>query len=144
MKRPASYHRLRTSTRLHFVLLRFSLISLSASIVDNLIFYLVFHAAGTILGAQCIARTISVLFNYHFVRRSVFFSGVGHQIQFPRYVLLASANALASYAGIRLLVAMTSLGVMTSKILVETLLFGVNFAMQRAYIFHHRSAPEVL
>jgi putative flippase GtrA len=114
------------------------MISLSSSILDNVIFYLVFHTAGSIFGAQCVARTASVLFNYHFVRRSVFFSGGGHQIQFPRYVALAAANALVSYIGIRLLAAVTPLGVMRSKILVETLLFGLNFCMQRAYIFRHR------
>ncbi|HVV47536.1 MAG TPA: GtrA family protein [Bryobacteraceae bacterium] len=137
MKQPARYARLRTSTRLHFVLLRFSMISLSSSILDNLVFYAVFHATGTILGAQGVAKTASVLFNYYFVRRSVFFSGGGHQIQFPRYVLLAGLNALLSYAGIRILAAATPLGVMRSKILVETFLFGFNFLMQRAWIFRH-------
>ncbi|HXE64598.1 MAG TPA: GtrA family protein [Bryobacteraceae bacterium] len=139
MKQPASYARLRTSTRLHFVLLRFGMISLLSSILDNVVFYLVFHATGTILGAQGVAKTASVLFNYYFVRRSVFFSGEGHQIQFPRYVLLAVLNALLSYVGIRILAASTPLGVMRSKILVETLLFGFNFLMQRAWIFRHRA-----
>jgi hypothetical protein len=139
MKQPARYARLRTSTRFHFVLLRFSMISLSSSVLDNLVFYIVFHATGTILGAQGVARTASVLFNYYFVRRSVFFSGGGHQIQFPRYVLLAGLNALLSYVGIRILAVATPLGVMRSKILVETFLFGFNFLMQRAWIFRHRA-----
>ncbi|HVY91760.1 MAG TPA: GtrA family protein [Bryobacteraceae bacterium] len=138
MKQPAPYDRLRTSTRLHFVLLRFSMISLSSSILDNLVFYLVFHTTGTILGAQCVAKTCSVLFNYYFVRRSVFLSAGGHQIQFPRYILLAGLNAALSYTGIRVLNAATPLGVMRSKILVESLLFGFNFLLQRAWIFRHR------
>jgi len=137
MKQPAAYARLRTSTRLHFVLLRFGMISLTSSILDNLVFYAVFRLTGTILGAQGVAKTASVLFNYYFVRRSVFFSGGGHQIQFPRYVLLAVLNALMSYVGIRILNAATPLGVMRSKILVETLLFGFSFLMQRAWIFRH-------
>ncbi len=135
--KPAAYARLRTSTRLHFVLLRFGMISLSSSILDNLVFYGVFRLSGTILGAQTVAKTASVLFNYYFVRRSVFFSGGGHQIQFPRYVLLAGLNALLSYVGIRILNGATPLGVMRSKILVETFLFGFNFLMQRAWIFRH-------
>lgn len=138
MKQPEVYARLRTSTRLHFVLLRFGMISLSSSILDNLVFYLVFRLTGTILGAQGVAKTVSVLFNYYFVRRSVFFSGGGHQIQFPRYVLLAALNALLSYVGIRIVNAESTLGVMRSKILVETFLFGFNFMMQRAWIFRHR------
>lgn len=136
--RPA---RLRTSTRLHFVLLRFGMISLTSSILDNIFFYLVFHASGSIALAQLIARTISLLFNYYFVRRSVFFSPGGHHVLFPRYLLLTTLNALASYIGIRLLSSVTPLGVVPSKIVAETLLFGLNFTLQRAYIFRHR-APE--
>jgi putative flippase GtrA len=138
MKQSAAYALLRTSTRLHFVLLRFGMISLSSSILDNLVFYVVFRLTGTILGAQAVAKTVSVLFNYYFVRRSVFFSGGGHQIQFPRYVLLAGLNAVLSYVGIRILNAESALGVMRSKILVETFLFGFNFLLQRAWIFRHR------
>jgi len=145
MKQPAAYARFvpggpwRTSTRLHFVLLRFGMISFSSSVLDNLVFYAVFHTSGTILGAQCAAKTTSVLFNYYFVRRSVFFSGGGHQIQFPRYVLLAGLNALLSYVGIRILDAATALGVMRSKILVETFLFGFSFLLQRVWIFRQRA-----
>jgi putative flippase GtrA len=139
MKQPAAYARLRTSKRLHFVLLRFGMISFSSSVLDNVAFYAVFHATGTILGAQCVAKSASVVFNYYFVRRSVFFCAGGHQIQFPRYVLLAALNALLSYVGIRVLHGATPLGVMRSKILVETFLFGFNFLLQRAWIFRQRA-----
>lgn len=139
MSHAAQSERLRHSTRAHIVLFRFALTSLSASVVDNLVFYLVFHATGTIAGAQTVARIVSVFFNYRFVRRSVFFSDHGHHVLLPRYLLLAGANAVVSYAGIRLLTAFTHLAVMPSKILVETLLFFANFLIQRAYVFTRRS-----
>lgn len=117
------------------------MISLSSSVLDNTAFYLVFHTSGSIAFAQLIARTLSLVFNYYFVRRSVFFAPGGHQVLFPRYLLLSAVNALASYIGIRLLSSSTPLGVVPSKIVAETLLFGLNFTLQRAYIFRHR-APE--
>jgi putative flippase GtrA len=126
---------LRDSMRTHFVLLRFAAVSMLSAVIDNLTFYLVFHATGTIAGAQIAARTVSVLFNYRFVRRIVFSSSHGHHVLFPLYLLLVAVNASISYAGIRLLSAITPLGVMQSKILTETLLFALNFFIQRTLIF---------
>lgn len=129
------FQALRDSARTHSVLLRFGTVSLTTAILDNLTFYLVFHATGTIAGAQVAARTVSVFLNYGFVRRFVFSSRHGHHILFPRYLLLVAVNALLSYAGIRLLSATTPLGVMQSKIVAETLLFAMNFIVQRALVF---------
>ncbi len=130
------------STRLHMVLLRFGMISLASSVVDNAVFYLVFHGTGTILGAQVVGRVVSVSFNYFFVRKSVFFSDHSHGALLPRYLLLAGANAAVSYVGIRLLSAYTPLGVMLSKIVTETMLFAANFLIQRAFVFTRRTPDQ--
>jgi glycosyltransferase involved in cell wall biosynthesis len=129
---------LRDSMRIYFVLMRFSLISLMTAALDNLTFYLVFHATGTIAGAQLAARTAAVLFNYPTVRRAVFFSDQKHSVLLPRYLALVAANALISYTGIRALTAISPIGVFPAKILAETLLFIANFAIQRDFIFTRR------
>jgi len=139
---PASRPRyLRESMRTHVVLLRFCALSFTTAILDNLVFYIVFRATGTILGAQIAARVVSVSFNYRFVRSTVFCSDKGHHKLLPRYLALVVANALLSYAGIRLLSGFTPLSVIASKIVSETLLFLANFAVQRAFIFTHRPNP---
>jgi putative flippase GtrA len=132
---------LRDSMRTHVVLLRFCALSFTTAILDNVAFYVVFHASGTILGAQIIARTASLLFNYRFVRSSVFCSSKGHHTLLPRYLALAAANLLLSYAGIRLLSSLTPMSVILSKIVAETILFAANFTVQRAFIFKHRPNP---
>jgi glycosyltransferase involved in cell wall biosynthesis len=129
---------LRDSMKIYFVLLRFSLISLMTAAVDNVTFYLVFHATGTIAGAQAAARTAAILFNYRAVRHAVFFSQEKHSIVLPRYLALAAANALASYAGMRLITLHLPVGVMTAKIAMESLLFVVSFLVQRDFIFTRR------
>lgn len=129
---------LRDSMSAHWVLLRFGGVSLASALVDNVVFYLVYHATGAIAGAQLAGRIVSVFFNYRFVRRAVFFSDQHHRILLPRYLSLVAVNALISYAGIRLLSAITPLGVVPSKVLTETLLFAANFAVQRALIFSRR------
>jgi putative flippase GtrA len=139
--RPRS-RRLRDSMHTHVVLLRFCALSFVTAVIDNLIFYLVFHATGTILGAQIAARAISVTFNYRYVRRTVFFSDKGHNKLLPRYLALVAVNALLSYLGIRLLSAFTPLSVIASKIVAETLLFITNFAVQRAFIFTRRPPAD--
>jgi putative flippase GtrA len=136
---PASHFQpLRDSMRIYFVLLRFSMISLVTAVIDNLTFYLVFHATGAIAGAQIAGRTAAVLFNYRSVRRAVFFSDQPHRVVLPRYLALVAANALVSYAGIRLLSTFTPLGVFPSKILTESMLFIANFTIQRDFIFTRR------
>jgi glycosyltransferase involved in cell wall biosynthesis len=137
---PASHFQpLRDSMRIYFVLLRFSMISLITAAIDNLTFYFVYRATGTIAGAQIAGRTAAVLFNYRSVRRAVFFSDQPHRVLVPRYLLLAAVNALVSYAGIRLLTSFTPLGVFPSKIFTESVLFIANFTIQRDFIFTRRA-----
>ena len=126
---------LRDSTRPHIVFLRFTTISLVSALVDNLVFYLVFHATGTILGAQIAARCISVFVNYRLVRSLVFCSHHGHRIVLPRYLLLAGVNAAIAYAVIRLILAYTLVSVILAKIVAESLLFIANFIVQRTLVF---------
>ena len=136
---PASHFQpLRDSMRIYFVLLRFSMISLITAVIDNAVFYLVFHATGAIAGAQIAGRIVAVLFNYRSVRRAVFFSDQPHRVLLPRYLALVAVNGLVSYAGIRLLSSFTPLGVFPSKILTESLLFIANFTIQRDFIFTRR------
>jgi putative flippase GtrA len=132
---------LRDSMRTHILLLRFCATSLATAVIDNGVFYLVFYATGTIFGAQIVARAVSVLFNYRFVRSTVFCSDKGHHTLLPRYLALAAANVALSYLGIRLLSAYTPLSVFVSKIVAETILFVANFTIQRAFIFTHRPKP---
>ena len=132
---------LRDSMRTHIVLLRFCALSFTTAILDNVAFYVIFRATGSILGAQIIARTISIFFNYRFVRSTVFCSSKGHHTLLPRYLALAAANLLLSYAGIRLLSGYTPLSVPISKIVAETILFVTNFTVQRAFIFTHKPKP---
>jgi len=63
---------LRDSMRIYFVLLRFALISLMTWGLDNLMFYVLFHAWGVVAAALVCARVLSLAFNYTFVRKAVF------------------------------------------------------------------------
>jgi hypothetical protein len=53
----------------------------------------------------------------------------------PKYLLLACVSGAASYAGIQLLNSRFHVQLLPAKLLVETLLFFANFAIQRDFIF---------
>src|SRR5450759_4640951 len=130
------FNPLTDSMKIYFVLLRFSSVSLMAALLDNLIFYLVWKRSGHILGAQVAARLVSVVFNYTMVRSRVFVSREAHQVLLPKYLLLVVSSGTASYLGIQFLTTRLGVTAMPAKLFLETLLFAVNFAVQRMFIFH--------
>jgi putative flippase GtrA len=113
------------------------MISLISSVIDNAVFYLAFRATGLIALSQATGRIVSVLFNYAAVRNTVFRSGQPHGILLPKYLLLVSVNALLSYAGIRFLVSVSPVPVVAAKMIAETILFVLNYAAQKVYVFRH-------
>ena len=123
------------SMKIYFVLLRFGLVSLFTAILDNLVFFLVFHATSSIIAAQVFARTIAVLFNYTAARSAVFLSRERHTVIFPKYVVLVIVNLVVSYGLITFIVSQFHIRVMWAKLAAEAALFLANFAIQRDFVF---------
>lgn len=130
---------LRDSMRIYFVLLRFGLISMLTACLDNLIFYIFYHASGEVGVSLFGARVIALAFNYAAVRKAVFLSREQHRIALPRYLLLAAANVTLSYSLIIFLTGYFSVAVIPAKISVESVLFIGNFAIQRDFVFARRT-----
>lgn len=123
------------SMKIYFVLLRFASVSLMTAVLDNIVFYLAYRRTGHILPSQILGRVFAVAFNYWMVRRSVFYSKQRHLAVFPKYLALVLLSGAVSYGGIRLLSAKLGIQPVAAKLLVETLLFFANFAVQRLLIF---------
>jgi len=123
------------SMKIYFVLLRFGSVSLLTALLDNLVFYLAYRQTGHVLASQVLGRVLAVCFNYTMVRSSVFYSHQRHKTVLPKYLLLVLASGSVSYGGIRLLGATLGMPAVPAKVLVETILFFVNFAVQRLFIF---------
>jgi glycosyltransferase involved in cell wall biosynthesis len=128
------------SMKIYFVLARFGSVSLMTAVLDNLVFYLAFRHTGHILGSQILARVFAVGFNYSMVRRSVFYSKQRHKTVLPKFLLLVLVSGTVSYAGIRLLSARLGINPVSAKLMVETVLFFANFAVQRMFIFKPQSS----
>jgi glycosyltransferase involved in cell wall biosynthesis len=130
---------LRDSMRIYFVLLRYTMISLAASGLDNLLFYMFLSATGVVPGSLLAARCLAMCFNYVAVRNAVFFSKEPHREILPRYLLLVAANVCVSYSIVSFVTARFPVGVMPAKVLTESFLFIANFALQRDFVFARRS-----
>jgi len=140
--RTSHFNPLIDSMKIYFVLLRFSSVSLMTAALDMLVFYLAYRRLGNVAASQALGRLLAVAFNYSMVRRAVFFSKSRHLSVLPEYLLLVCLSGAASYAGIQLLNSRFHVQLLPAKLLVETLLFFANFAIQRDFIFG-KSPAEV-
>ena len=127
------------SMKIYFVLLRFGAVAFLTAALDNLVYILVYHRLGQVLPSQILGRLVSVCFNYTMVRRTVFVSHEQNKKALPKYLLLVLASGSASYAGIMFLSSRLGVPAVPAKLLMETLLFAVNFAVQRLFIFKPES-----
>lgn len=112
--------------------MRFSCVSLLSALIDNVVFAVIYHVTGNILGSQMTSRAISIVFNYFTNRQAVFYSTAGITKTMPRYLLLAAGIMLGSYTIIRTIVSLWDLNVLFVKIVAETALFALSFLVQRA------------
>lgn len=125
------------SLRIYFVLLRYSLLSLATAIVDNIAFVLAFFALSNILYAQIIGRLVAVMFNYPLAHGAVFLSPQRRSTTLPKYLLLVVVSGAVAYVLIYFIHIHFSVGVIWSKLAVESTLFIANFAIQRHFVFTH-------
>ncbi len=135
------FHPLLHSVKIYLTLLRFGSVSAMTALVDNLIFILARHYGGSVLVSQAISRSLAFVFSYTMVQRSVFASRRDSGATLPKYALLTLVSGAVSYGGIRLLSARTGLDPIPAKLIVEGLLFLVNFTIQRVFIFRPDAGP---
>ena len=135
---------LRDSMRIYFVLLRFSFISMTTAGLDNMAFYLFFHATGVVPLSLIGARILAMLFNYTLVRKAVFHSNEPNRVVLPRYLALGAVYICVSYGLITFLSRTLTVSVVPAKILAESFLFIANFAIQRDFVFARRAAEKAV
>lgn len=133
--RGSHFNPLRDSMRIYFVLLRFTLVSLATTTIDNLVFRLALGFTPSLPEAQLAARVAALSFQYPAARRAVFHSGHPHRRELPRFLAVAAAHALLTYAAIHWLTVQHGFGLLPAKLAVETALFPLNFLLQRDWVF---------
>jgi putative flippase GtrA len=126
------------SMAVYAVLLRFAGSSLLSSGIDYLLFMAAFSQTGSITSGIVAGRTVSSLVNAMLNREFVFKARSGIRVlatQLLRYYALVVTSAVLSYLLIKAGTERLHLPISLAKITAETLLFGVNFIVQREFVF---------
>ncbi|MHB9023849.1 MAG: GtrA family protein [Armatimonadota bacterium] len=131
----SNFHPLIDSMRIYYVLLRFAGSSLFASIVDFIIFVILFQLFHVVIIGLIGARIAASIVNYVINKNIVFHNKQGNLKPLVKYYLLSVTMMVVVYYMINLLHDFMRFPVLTAKVCAESLLFFVNFIIQRNVIF---------
>lgn len=134
--RSSNFNPLLDSMKIYFLLLRFSLSSLVASMLDIVLFSISYKLTSNILLSIFLGRyTIGPLVNFFVNRNYVFHHKERLNKSIFKYYLFATIMGICAFLLIKVVTEQLIVGVIAAKILVETFLFIISFTMQRDYIF---------
>ena len=130
----SSFRPLVDSLRIYFVLFRYGLSSIVTALVDFMIFIIALSFGSNIFTANILARTVSIGVQYKLLDKYVFHvkANYANFIFFALYVYIM--GIISAWTQISV-VEYLGTSVITAKIIVEGILFFVNFAFLRLYIF---------
>jgi len=123
------------STKIIFVFLRYSLLSLTTAAVDFVIFSLSFYFLDHIFISILLARIVAGIFQFiggKFIVFKSYRSGFGEVV---KYVLLVLGLMLLSYGVITPLVIFLHMSPYLAKVVAEATIFLLSFAAQRLFVF---------
>lgn len=124
------------SMKIYFQLLRYAFSSMLASFFDFIVFTIAFALTANILLSLMVGRfVVGSMLNYIINRRLVFHSKAGVIPTLLKYYLALAAMGFIAYLLIEVALRQLVLGVVPAKIIVETLLFGFSFLIQREFVF---------
>lgn len=130
------------SVKIYFVLFRYILSSAATALFDYLVFLLVLPlTGGSILLSTYLSRAAALCVNYTLVHNLVFDSRTALRRTFPLYLLLVCVSGFLSAMIVMGLKSALGLDERLGKLLAETVLYLINFLIQRDFIFR---SPESL
>lgn len=123
------------SLKIYLVFIKFNISSLVTALVDYLIFFGCMLSGGSLAVSMVSGRTVSWVVNYSINKKFVFHSGCGTLQSLRLYMIFEIGLALIAYLGILLVHQNFDINIYLSKIIVESLLYMINFTMQRDFVF---------
>lgn len=123
------------SIKIYVVLLKYTLSSMLATIIDYVVFIFAFNHGLSVLPATYLARSVAGLVNYKINKTVVFKYKSNNLKPFISYILLIIFSGAISAFAIEYLHNLFGGNVPVLKLIVETLLFFFNYYIQSTYIF---------
>ena len=135
--RASHFNPLLDSMRIYFIFLRFFASSLVAAGVDLAAFAITIARGGPLMLALVVGRATAIGINF-MVNSRLVFKNTGDPWVVLRYLLVVVALMALSYLLIRELQSHTTTSPVVAKVIVESGLFLISFAIQRAFVFGKR------
>ena len=132
------FHPVGDSARIYKEILKFSASSLLCFVLDYLLFCLFSMLTGSVTAANITARVFSAAANFELNRRLVFGSKKSAGKSAAQYFALAFFILVCNTLLLNLLVSLTPIGRYIAKIITETTMFFVSYAVQKTYIFSRK------
>lgn len=136
--RSSHFRPLWDSMSIYAVLLRFVVSSAAASVVDMLIFALLFRPPDGYLPALVGARAISSVLYLYLKKEVVFRSPQSALSLLPRYYAVTVGMGALSFGLIHVSQVLGWGSVLAAKVTIECLLFWASFVIQRDFVFYRR------
>jgi len=133
--RSSHFNVVRDSMAISYVLIRYGFSSISTSVLDFLAFGLMFMLKSDLLVSMVIGRTVAVGFNFFVAKKLVFRRSEHGFLQAAKFLGLVIFMLFITVQLIEVLVSWTKMSPILAKIIVESVLFFVNFSVQRTLIF---------
>lgn len=135
--RSSHFHPLKDGFRVFAQLFRYTLISFGCAILDYGLYCLLIRILLP-SWSYAIARVFSACINYQMNRRMVFQAGPSARSAIA-YALLAGFSMAAGALGTGLLSSL-AINSVFAKLVLDALLFTVNYLVQKKLVFHHAAA----
>jgi putative flippase GtrA len=129
------FNPLRDSVKIYAVILKYMCSSILSVIIDYTVFFLVAYFTENIFVMTYSGRCCSSLVNFMTNKNIVFKSSGNGLLQLVKYMVLVLISGTVSAFAVSLLQSILGYNLLITKVIVELILFFVNFYIQRNVIF---------
>ena len=126
------------STKIYFILFRYTIASLISALVDYVVFIILFGINDSVSYSIVGARVVSLLVNFGILSTRVYYSRRNTVGTFIKYVALVIFSGFLAVHAIEFLIARFGMPVTWAKILSEGVIYFLNFVVNTYVVFGHR------
>ncbi len=132
------FNPIKDSIKIYSVIIKYSLSSLLSVLIDYLVFGFLSLAGVDVMLAVYMARVSAAIVNFTINRNVVFGNRKDLWKQVGRYALLLFVSGTISGTVIQFLISKTGISKIAAKVMVECILYFVNYYVQRSYVFMNK------
>ncbi|QWR78902.1 bifunctional glycosyltransferase family 2/GtrA family protein [Candidatus Magnetomonas plexicatena] len=137
--RSSHFNPLYDSMKIYFLLIRFAFSSLFASLLDFILFTILYKLTASILISFWTARFSAGTLNFFINKQIVFKNSSSAAVTLVKYITLTLTLGTVSFLLINFLAGNLGINVFIAKVTVEVVLFLVSFSAQRDFIFYEEA-----